>query len=117
MSKRRVLEGEARGRRGDAPFSLRLIRESGEAPGHYTLALSMYLPSLVSTVINSPISINGGTCTTRPVSSVAGLFCEAAVAPLRLGSVSTTRKLTLGRHIHPHGLALIKLHGDFRIRQ
>ncbi len=37
---------------------------------------------------------NGGTCTTRPVSSFAGLTCALAVARLMPGTVSTTFRST-----------------------
>src|SRR6202034_1760435 len=50
----------------------------------------MYAPSAVSTRIFSPSLIHGGTCTTRPVSVVAGLVTELAVADLIPGSVETT---------------------------
>src|SRR6202020_1248759 len=50
----------------------------------------MYAPSAVSTRIFSPSLINGGTCTTNPVSVVAGFVTELAVADLIPGSVCTT---------------------------
>src|SRR5207248_815245 len=50
----------------------------------------IYAPSAVSTRIFSPSLMNGGTWTTSPVSSFAGLVTEDAVADLIPGSVSTT---------------------------
>ena len=40
----------------------------------YYFTLVTYSPVRVSTRITSPSLIKGGTCTTKPVSSVAGLF-------------------------------------------
>src|SRR6202167_244618 len=57
---------------------------------HHIHARERYAPSAVSTRIFSPSLMKGGTCTTRPVSSLAGLVTEDAVADLRPGSVSTT---------------------------
>ena len=53
-------------------------------------ARDRYAPSAVSTRIFSPSLMNGGTWTTRPVSILAGLVTEEAVADFRPGSVSTT---------------------------
>ena len=50
----------------------------------------MYAPSAVSTRIFSPSLMNGGTCTTSPVSTVAGLVTLLAVADLMPGSVFIT---------------------------
>jgi hypothetical protein len=49
----------------------------------------------VLTRIMSPVLTNGGTLTTRPVSSVAGLTCALAVAPLMPGAVSVTFRSTV----------------------
>src|SRR5580658_3548410 len=57
---------------------------------HAVYARDIYVPSAVSMRIFSPSLMNGGTCTTRPVSILAGLVTELAVADLMPGSVSTT---------------------------
>src|SRR5438552_14896444 len=59
-------------------------------------ARSMYVPSLVSTLIFSPLLMNGGTWTVIPVSIFAGLKVLVAVAFLMPGSVSTTVSTTEG---------------------
>src|SRR5580698_692158 len=58
--------------------------------GRDAYARLMYAPSLVSTRIFSPSLMKGGTWTTRPVSVLAGLVTELAVADFIPGSVSTT---------------------------
>src|SRR3954462_7123190 len=58
-------------------------------------ALERYAPSAVSTRILSPSLMNGGTCTTRPVSVLAGLVTLDAVALLMPGSVSSTVRSTV----------------------
>ena len=44
--------------------------------------LDTYLPSLVDTIISSPSSINRGTLTSIPVSTIASLVALVAVLPL-----------------------------------
>ena len=48
---------------------------------------SMYSPERVSTLTRSPSSTNSGTCTTAPVSSVAGFRAPVRVSPFAPGSV------------------------------
>ncbi len=57
----------------------------------------------VLTRILSPSLTNDGTCTTRPVSSVAGFTCALAVAPLMPGTVSLTSRSTVGGSSMPTG--------------
>src|ERR1700733_8313654 len=70
---------------------------------HHIHARDRYAPSAVSTRIFSPSLMKGGTCTTRPVSSLAGLVTEEAVADLRPGSVSTTINTTICGSSMPTG--------------
>src|ERR1019366_5423784 len=56
---------------------------------------SKYAASRVSTLMIVPASRNCGTCTTRPVSSFAGLYDAEAVAPFIPGSTSTIRRFTV----------------------
>src|SRR5437870_7141306 len=58
-------------------------------------ALDKYAPSDVSTRIFSPSLMKGGTCTTNPVSVLAGLVTLEAVALFNPGSVSTTVSSTV----------------------
>src|SRR3954449_11621367 len=67
----------------------------GRSHKSYLLARSMYFLSDLSTRMTSPRSMNTGTCTTKPVSNVAGLVVRVAVAPLMPGSVSTTSRSTV----------------------
>src|SRR5689334_17202401 len=60
-----------------------------------TYALERYAPSAVSTRIFSPSLMKGGTCTTSPVSVLAGLVTLEAVADFNPGSVSTTVSSTV----------------------
>ena len=60
---------------------------------------------------------NDGTVTTRPVSSVAGLTCAAAVAPLMPGTVSVTFRSTVSGRWMPDRLVLVELDVDERLRQ
>src|SRR5262249_42351718 len=69
-------------------------------------ARSMYAPSSVLTLIFSPVPMKGGTCTTRPVSVVAGLNEVVTVAFLISGSVSVTVRTTDGGSSRPIGLSL-----------
>ncbi len=55
----------------------------------------MYAPDRVSTLTRSPMFTNSGTCTSAPVSSVAGLLPPPeAVSPLTPGSVWVTSSST-----------------------
>src|ERR1700684_510972 len=63
--------------------------------GRPLYARDKYAPSDVSTLIFSPSLINGGTCTTSPVSVLAGLVTLEAVALFRPGSVSMTVRITV----------------------
>src|SRR5262249_53380162 len=63
-----------------------------------------YLFSRVSIRIFVPISMKGGTWTTRPVSIFAGLYDALAVAPFKLGSVSTTSSVTVFGSSMPTGV-------------
>src|SRR6267154_3372040 len=58
-------------------------------------ARERYAPSAVSTRIFSPSLMNGGTCTTKPVSVLAGLVTLDAVADFNPGSVCTTVNSTI----------------------
>src|SRR5437660_9284410 len=58
-------------------------------------ARERYTPSAVSTLIFSPSLINGGTCTTSPVSVFAALVTLEAVALFNPGSVSITVNSTV----------------------
>src|SRR6185503_6692296 len=89
----------AGGRQGDG--SGRKPRAScrgvvGKASDPFSQARSMYVPSAVSTLMRSPLLMNGGTCTVMPVSIFAGLNVLVAVAFLMPGSVSTTVRITEG---------------------
>src|SRR4029079_5067132 len=55
-----------------------------------------YSPVSVLTRTLSPSLTNEGTLMTRPVSSVAGLTCALAVAPLMPGTVSFTTQPPVG---------------------
>src|SRR6185437_10336592 len=57
-----------------------------------------------STLILSPTFTNSGTCTTAPVSSVAGLVTLETVSPLIPGSVSVTSRITDAGSSTPVGL-------------
>src|SRR5215472_11528056 len=70
----------------------RTITGDGRSCHH---ALERYVPSAVSTLIFSPSLMKGGTCTTNPVSVLAGLVTLEAVALFRPGSVSTTVRITV----------------------
>src|ERR1700740_1209024 len=67
-------------------------------------ARDKYAPSDVSTLIFSPSLMNGGTCTTSPVSVFAALVTLEAVALLSPGSVSTTVRITVCGSSIPTGL-------------
>src|SRR4030095_816003 len=57
---------------------------------HAGYALVRYSALRVSTLIRSPGLTNSGTCTTSPVSSVAGLRAPDTRSPWMPGSVSDT---------------------------
>src|SRR5207237_10329001 len=93
--------------------SWRLARHTSEArfafpaeevDGRY-FARSMYRFSDGSTMISSPSVTNGGTCTTTPFSSVAGLYDADAVAPFTIGSVVAIRALIVFGNSIPIGFA------------
>ena len=68
-----------------------------------------YSKFLVSTIISSPTSINGGTWMLKPLSNVAGLYEEETVWPFKATSVVSILHLTwLGKSIVT-GLSLWKL--------
>src|SRR6266852_8792397 len=69
-----------------------------------TYARDKYAPSAVSTRIFSPSLMNGGTCTTSPVSVFAGLVTLEAVALFSPGSVSTTVNSTVCGNSMPTAL-------------
>ncbi len=75
----------------------------------------MYAPSAVSTRIFSPSLMNGGTCTTRPVSVLAGLVTELAVADLMPGSVSHHGHLDGGGQLDADGLAVVEADLDEQV--
>src|SRR5262249_5285497 len=70
---------------------------------HRTQTRPWYSPVSVLMRILSPSLTNGGTWTTRPVSSVAGLTWALAVAPLMPGTVSLTTRSTVGGSSMPTG--------------
>ena len=59
--------------------------------------------------------MKGGTCTTRPVSVLAGLVTLEAVALFRPGSVSTTVKLDGLRQLDSDRLAVEELDLDLQV--
>src|SRR5215212_12156484 len=71
-------------------------RPAAQGPLHSTAVQTLVRYSLerVSTRTLSPALIKSGTCTTIPVSRVAGLEPPVAVSPLRPGSVSDTPRST-----------------------
>ena len=70
-------------------------------------ARARYSPERVSTLIFSPGSTNSGTCTTRPVSSVAGLRAPDTRSPCTPGSVSVTSELDRGGELGADDLAVV----------
>src|SRR5262249_21157791 len=62
--------------------------------GHVDQARSICSPVRVSTRTTSPITMNGGTRTLRPVSRMASFCWLVAVAPLTTGGVSLTASST-----------------------
>ena len=60
----------------------------------------------------SPSLTNGGTWTTRPVSSVAGLICALAVAPLMPGAVSVHHQVDRLRQLDADRLGAVELDVD-----
>src|SRR5438445_1134471 len=73
-------------------------------PQDLAYALDRYAPSDVSTLIFSPSLMNGGTCTTRPVSVFAALVTLDAVALFRPGSTSVTVNTTVCGNSMPTAL-------------
>src|SRR5205823_6965722 len=63
----------------------------------------MYRRSRGSTLIRSPTLTKSGTCTTAPVSSVAGFVTFETVSPLTPGSVSVTASTTDAGRSTPDG--------------
>src|SRR6266516_713433 len=59
--------------------------------------------------MRSPVFTNSGTCTTAPVSSVAGLVTFETVSPLTPGSVSDTPSSTEAGSCTPVGLPLTSI--------
>ena len=64
----------------------------------------------------SPVLMNGGTLTTSPVSSVAGLTWLLAVAPLMPGTVSSTFRSTRLRQLDADRLGAVELDVDRHLR-
>ena len=54
----------------------------------------MYSKFLVSIIISSPDSINGGTWIFKPLTKVAGLYDEETVCPFKAASVLSILQLT-----------------------
>ena len=61
--------------------------------------------------------MNGGTCTTKPVSSRSGLSCALAVAPLMAGVVSATARSTVSGSKIPTGAPLEQIHRNDGVGQ
>src|SRR4029453_16606934 len=70
-----------------AALDLRRLQIAHDSPAQ---ARVRYSPVRVSTLMRSPEFTNSGTCTTRPVSSVAGLRAPDTRSPWMPGSVSVT---------------------------
>ena len=67
----------------------------------YCYALLEYLPVSVLTIISSPCSINIGTLTSKPVSTIASFKAFVLVSPLTAGSHWVTLRVTLSGKITP----------------
>src|SRR5919107_1250260 len=67
---------------------------SRASPVPWLHTLVRYSLDRVSTLTRSPTLMKSGTCTTTPVSRVAGLVPPVAVSPLSPGSVSETSRST-----------------------
>ena len=80
-------------------------------------ALDKYSPVSVLIRMTSPTLTNAGTCTTRPVSSVAGLTCAAAVAPLMPGHGVDHLQIDRLRQLDADRLGLVELDADERLGQ
>ena len=78
--------------RGSAQSGGSTSRVIASAPGQTRV---WYSPVRVSMRMVSPCSTKIGTCTTRPVSVVAGLRAPDCVSPAKPGSVSTTLRSTV----------------------
>ena len=74
-----------------------------------------YAPSEVSTLILSPSLMNGGTCTTSPVSVLAGLVTLLAVADFKSGLGFDHLELHRLRQLDAHGLAIEEFDHDLQI--
>ena len=74
------------------PYFLKSTRDNHEC---FYYARETYLPSPVLMISISPSLMKIGTCTTRPVSNVAGFVTLEAVSPLIPGSVSVTCNSTV----------------------
>ena len=70
---------------------------------------SRYLSSLGLMRILSPWRINGGTVTTTPLESFAGLGELLAVEPRTSGSVSTTSSSIVGGKLDSHRFAFVEV--------
>jgi hypothetical protein len=73
-------------------------------------ARERYSPVSVLTRTLSPVLTNGGTWTTSPVSSRAGLTCALAVAPLMPGDRVLDRQVHGHRQLDAHRLGSVELH-------
>ena len=72
----------------------------------------MYSPVRVSTLMRSPGLTNSGTCSTSPVSRVAGLRAPDTRSPCTPGFGRGHRQLHGGRQVHAHDLVVVHLqHG------
>ena len=97
-------------------LSAEVISDTARPRPHSRLTLvTRYAPSAVSTRIFSPSLMNGGTCTTSPVSVLAGLVTLEAVALFNPGSVSTTVELDGLRQLDAHRLAVEEFDFDLQI--
>src|SRR2546430_2623135 len=88
-----------RSQESDSPVTCDLL------PVTSYFARSIYRLSVGSTMISSPSVTNGGTCTTTPFSSVAGLYDADAVEPFTIGSVSAIFALIGFGNSMPNGFA------------
>ena len=67
----------------------------------------MYSPDRVSTLRRSPTLTNSGTCSTSPVSSVAGLRAPDTRSPWMPGSVSADGELDRSRQLEADDLVAV----------
>ena len=75
--------------------------------GSVAHARDRYSPVRVSTLMTSPWERYSGTCTTRPVCSVAGLLRAVAEAPLMPGSHCDHLQLHRDRQLDAHALVVV----------